>query len=449
MKHVGAALLRLQATVRAPFGDKLNRSVDPREELGELHRQIAELGTRARGTNGQSPATLALAKALWAHWPGDLEKLAGRHIRALCSDMEVATSPAFVKALVQSPEFMDRRRWIEGMIASYFGAWRPASAPAIESLLMKAVTAFAGKSPRIALCRPVAKELFSPLAAKWLGSRVVAQRKRWEAVLEEWSVDRAGRLGAEAANASVDAWLSWFGGARETWSESKGKVELEFLLKTVLAPGIITQRQLSKGMSGVILWPSIETHEALVERVRAFVLTHPRLGDPRHKSSNYSEFEPAAYRKVRAWFSRYDLEFFFRFVIRDDPHKRKAFWLDYIDKVEVSNVALCDADINRLKARTEERPPYSRAVGSSTVSAFVMRFPNSAAILVEFSQPGNALYCHDAAQFDKYVKAGIMQHTLHISYELKHTMSRKWRVVHREGWQHEVRNRLASMGIRP
>jgi hypothetical protein len=319
----------------------------------------------------------------------------------------------------------------------------------MESLLQRAVKAFQGKSPRIALCKPVADQLFSPKAAKWLGSHVVSKRKRWEAVLEDWSVDRAGRLGGEAANASVDTWLSLFEGNSGTWPAGKAKTELEFLFKTVLAPQIISHQQLSKAMSAVILWPSIERHEELQEGIRAFVLNHPHLGDPRHRQANYSEFDPAAYIKVRAWFSRFDLEFFFKFVIRDDPHKRKAFWLDYIDRVEVSNVALCDADIFRLRAGRAERPRYSRAVGASNVSAFIMRFPRSSAILVEFSQPGNALYCHDAGKFDKHVKGGIGQPLLHISYDLKNVMTRQWRVVHREAWQYEVRNLLASMGIRP
>jgi hypothetical protein len=449
MKYLTDALSRMHAAGRAPLGDRLGSSVDAAKELAELHRVVAKLGADARCTTEESPATIALAKALWAESSGDLERLSSRHVRALCSDVGVATSPAFVEALAGNAEFPERRRWIEGLIASYFGGWRPTQAVALESLLQKVVKAFVGKSPRIALCKSVAEELFSPKAAKWLGSLVVSKRRPWEAVLEDWAVDRAGKLGAEAANASVDAWLSWFAAERGKWPASEGQTELNFLFKTVLAPEIITHEQLSKAISRVILWPSIENHEELVESVRAFVLKHPHLGDPRHRRSNWNECDPAAYTKVRAWFSRFDLEFFFKSVIREDPHKRKSFWLEYIDKVEMSNVALCAADALRLRARTPERLRYSQAEGTSTVSAFIMRFPGSSAILVEFSQPGNALYCHDAAKFDKYVRDGITQLKLHISHDLKHQLAMEWKVVHREGWQNEVRNLLATMGIRP
>ena len=85
----------------------------------------------------------------------------------------------------------------------------------------------------------------------------------------------------------------------------------------------------------------------------------------------------------------------------------------------MSNVALCESDIQRLKASTGERPRYSRAVGASNVSAFLMKFPGTSAIFVEFSQPGNALYWHDAAKFEKRAKGGITQSTLHISEDLK------------------------------
>ena len=78
-----------------------------------------------------------------------------------------------------------------------------------------------------------------------------------------------------------------------------------------------------------------------------------------------------------------------------------------------------------------------------------MRFPGSSVVLVEFSQPGNALYCHFAGKFQESVKGGISQRTLHIRDELKNRDTMKWKVVHRDGWQHDVRNRLASLGIRP
>lgn len=449
MNRLKDALSRMKATAAAPFGDKLDRPIDCESELKELVDKVALLGAGASGGNRQSLATLALARERWGASKGSLEPLTARQIRALCADVHVAVSLRFVRALEANGELPKHRRWIESLIASYFSAWRPAEAAQLESTLRAAIEGFRGKSPRIVRCKPVAAELFSARAAKWLGGRVVEERTRLRSVLEEWGVEQAGALAENVANASVDAWLAKFASSRAKWTATLALAEVGFLLDTVLEPDIVSHEQLSKAISQVVLWREIDKNEALVEALRGFVLKHPRLGDPRRKQSNWSACDPEAYAKVRAWFARFDLEFFFRFVIQDDPHRRKVFWLDYIDKVEMSNVALCTADAQRMRVRVAERPAYSRVTGSSTVSAFLMRFPGTSAIFVEFSQPGNALYVHDAGRFEKFVRGDITKPSLHIREDLKNDNSVAQRVVHREGWQYEVRSILAKYGIRP
>lgn len=449
MKRLVDALSRLEATARAPLGHRLANTVDPETELEGLLRSAVLLSRGRAPHSPLSQATVELARRAWAEANGDVGTLPGRYVRALCSDPDVATTRGFVDALRSSSLLHGKRRWIEGMIASYFARWRPPSATSFEALLTQAVTTFDGKSSRIAICKPVAEQLFSARAARVIGSRILKDRKRWETVLAEWGVERASSLGEAVANAAVDEWIAWFKDARASWAKN-GRLQLSFLFEVVLAPGILSHGQLSKAISELVLWPAIEKDEELVEVVRSSVLKHPGLGDPRHKPANWAECDPEAYRRIRAWFSRYDLEFFFKFVIRDDPHKRKAFWLDYIDKVEGdSRVALCELDAQRVRAHTREKLRYSKVVGSTSVSAFMMRFPGSSVVLVEFSQPGNALFCHDGKKFNEVVRGGINQPALHIGDDLKNKHSMKWRVVHRDGWQFEVRNKLALLGIRP
>jgi hypothetical protein len=449
MKQVASALSQLEATARAPLGDQLAGRIDADVVLTKMRRAIEALAATARKLREPSKATIEDAREIWASAPGNLERLSGRHIRALCSDPDVATSREFVDALTASREFSEKRRWIEGLIASYFALWRPASAGQLEPLLRRAVRGFQGKSPRIQHCRPVADEIFSAKAANLLGARIVKQRARWEVVLAEWGIDRAGRLGQAVANASVDEWTNWFGATRAAWGNN-ALAQLKFLFDVVLAPDSVSHSQLSKAISEVVLWREIEKSEQLVDAVRKFVLSHPRLGDPRHKPANWSQCAPEAHRKIKAWFSRFDLDFFFKFVIRDDPHQRKKFWLDYIDKVEGdSNVALCADDEWRVRAHTREPLRYSRAIGGGNVSAFIMRFPGSSIVLVEFSQTGNALYCHSGKKFAEKVRGGISQPTLHIRDELKNQLTMQWKVVHRDGWQQDVRGRLARERIWP
>lgn len=449
MKGLASALSRMQATAIAPFGDRLDRPVDVEFELAELietAEQLAASGTRKRKF---SSATIVLAKARWAVSQGSLEGLTKRQVRALCADVEISVSRSFVAALALSKEFPGQRRWIESVIANYFNAWRPVDPEALESLLQGGVRGFKGKSTRISQCRPVANELFSSQSAAWLGEQIVRKRQAWVLVLQEWGVERSGRLAEATVNASVDAWLKVFANAGGTWNSFKSQSELRFVLETLLEPQVVTSAQFGRAISQVVLWPALDRDEELVELVRAYVLKNPRLGDPRHRPGNWSLCDPAAVRKARAWFARYDLEFFFKFVIRDDPHQRKRFWLDYIDKVEMSNVALCETDVQRLRASTAQRPRYSRAVGGGNVSAFLMKFPGSSAIFVEFSQPGNALYWHDGARFEQHVKGGITQPYLDISDELKSKLTMRDRISHFGGWQAKVRNVLATLGIHP
>src|SRR5258708_6502461 len=144
MKQVAHALARMKVAASASFGDKLGTPVDTETELRELKSRISSLG--AKNTRGarQSPTIVKSAMDSWAGSGGDLQSLTSRQVRALCTVAEVATSPRFVAGLEQHEEFPARRRWIEGLIGSYFSAWRPPEAPALEALLQRGIKGFDG-----------------------------------------------------------------------------------------------------------------------------------------------------------------------------------------------------------------------------------------------------------------------------------------------------------------
>jgi fermentation-respiration switch protein FrsA (DUF1100 family) len=146
--------------------------------------------------------------------------------------------------------------------------------------------------------------------------------------------------------------------------------------------------------------------------------------------------------------------FFFDFVIPDrrDPHDRKAFWLQYLDLVEDSRVALSSSDRYRLRAQTTGPLTYANITDSMEVSAFLMRFRGKEEIVVvEFSRTGNAVYIHAASEFARVL--GSLRGTefrISSDHGLKH-FSRLQKFNHmqpNEKWQREVRNFLAAMGVR-
>jgi hypothetical protein len=156
-----------------------------------------------------------------------------------------------------------------------------------------------------------------------------------------------------------------------------------------------------------------------------------------------------ASQKVRSWLAQRDIVFFFDFVLPDrrDEHRRKDFWLQYVDKVQESQVALCPEDRFRLKAEVKEQMAYTN-IRDNKVSAFLMRFSGHPDIVaVEFSQSGNAVYFYDANVFRTAV--GSFQQLSFRVTELKHHSHIDKFTHYPPGvWQQRVRSFLASRGIR-
>jgi hypothetical protein len=146
-------------------------------------------------------------------------------------------------------------------------------------------------------------------------------------------------------------------------------------------------------------------------------------------------------------------------VIRDDPHGRKDFWLQYIEQVEDFNVALCDDDARRLRSstRANERLSYWPVAGASDVSAFLMRFRGAQGLVfVEFSKSGNALYVHNAETFEQRVgglrpyidNRTVVPRAFHLQNDLKHRTRLDKQPHHVSTWRAKVTERLQRLGVR-
>ena len=78
-------------------------------------------------------------------------------------------------------------------------------------------------------------------------------------------------------------------------------------------------------------------------------------------------------------------------VAEHDAQGRKAFWLQYVDKVSDFRLVLCEEDELRLKATLGSNPiQFARMEGPNKVSAFLLRFTSSQQgddlVCVEFSR---------------------------------------------------------------
>lgn len=448
MTALADALRRMTTSARMDAG-LLGEALDSGEVLAPLFDEVIRLEATVRRDRSPAPSVVAEARRRWVTSEGRLDDLTAREIRALCGESEIATQPAFVRALATIPDLPARRQWLERLADSYLATWRTMAEPErLEALLRTSIDGFSGRSATIARYRQGGDHLFSSQAPLWLATRVLDDRRTVASVLDEWRVPVAGGLGQATANATLDVWTERFQRAKHTARGAEAFDWFRLLTEEILVSPTLDPARVGRALSTLILWDQTQEDESMRVPLEAFLLADPRFGDPRLRKNHWDMVEAAARQRVIAWLSRKDLVFFFDFVIRYDPHGRKDFWLRYIDQVVDSRVALSELDAWRLRNEVKEKVSYSIATAGNDTSAFLMRFKGTQDILcVEFSKSGNAMYVHD---MDKFVQwnGGIRQSRFHVRNDLKSFASATTKFDHRGNWEADVRAFLSRTGIR-
>jgi hypothetical protein len=433
--------------------------LDAKRELAQLHLTAESIiSARKKPSAGKldSDSLLAARKA-WAQCRDTLDSLGRRQIRILCWDKETALTQRFIAALAAHEDLPRKRVWIEGMISAYFAHWRPEVNPEkIEALLRKTCQTFVGNSIWISNCRKYAMELFSDEAARFIGRQIVETDLQISPVLEQWSIPQSSGLGPAAVRAAVEVAIALFIKESPTLNDKSTIAKLKNIFERLLIFQTLETPIFCKAIGDVILSKAADVSSEIQGYIKDFARKSPRLGDPRLpiNTAKWASVAEQARRKFISWLAQDDLLFFFENVIPDrhDPHDRKRFWLQYLDYVEDSCVALSFEDRRRIRRETFEKLSHSET-DSWEVSAFVMRFRGTKDIvIVEFSKPGNAIYIHETVQFQKIVgHFRTSQFSISTSGGLKDRASHIARFIHvqpNRRWQNEVRNYLAGIGIR-
>lgn len=452
MTTVFEVLDRLRALERTPMGGELAVPLSPDEVLRPLAAKTEELEAAAGRQARVSVSTLEEAKRAWHSSGRRIETLSARQVRALCWDPPSAMDPAFVRAIAHHPDLPRNRRWLEGLVEAYLARWRTMPEPAVaEETLVRAVNTFSGKSERLADLQPVAPQLFSPHAPAWLGGQVIAGRQRIEEILDAWQVGKASGLAEATANAALEEWLARFEREKLRLRGASAYGWFRQLTQELLTSDLVGRAPMARAMSALILWDQAEADSKIHGELREYLLGHPAFGDPRlpGRKSNWDLCAPEARQRVIGWLAKGDLLFFFQFVITNDPHGRRDFWLRYIGRAVDAHVALSEEDALRLRAQVKEKLSYSRVIGGQGTSAFLMRFHGTPDLLcIEFSRTGNALYVHDAGQFGERF-GSIRRLSFNLAYDLKNGGTFVNKFSHHTNWQWNVQNFLARHGIRP
>ena len=451
MTAVADGLSRLRATERTSFGGTLAVALNAEHILSALVEAIAVLEAAPAREIRPSRATLLEARTSWAAADGDVGRLTGREIRALCWDVDIAVHPAFVRAVSQHPDLLQSRRWIEGLVLAYFAKWRSMDEPeALELVLRKAVGAFPRHNPRFDLYRRVVANLFSADAAKAMGTTIVTREYSIAGFMHSWKIAPESGLGEAIANEAVKAWAERHDREKYRLRGDQALRWVRQLTHDLLTSPMVGAVALTRAVSTLIMWDQAEADPQVHEAILAFLLEDPRFRDPRlpNRHANWDLCAEAARQRVVGWLAKGDLLFFFNFIIRNDPHHRRDFWLRYIGQAVDASVALSEEDHTRLRAQVRDRLSYSRTDGAT--SAFLMRFRGASKdfLCVEFSETGNALYVHDADAFVQRFKS-IRRPRFNLRMELKNTTTLVEKFSHFQIWQYRVQSYLARYGIRP
>jgi hypothetical protein len=170
-----------------------------------------------------------------------------------------------------------------------------------------------------------------------------------------------------------------------------------------LGSNLVRKEAFNEAVSELITSRKAERSEFVQGVLIDFLFEKRGLGDPRINPENWTGIEEAATTRVVQWLSREDINFFFELLLRDkdDKHGRKAFWLQYADKVARSRALISREDIKdhsvRLREMEEKGRSYGRLDGVNSSSSFILDFGK--VVVVEFSEVGNACYIYTKNDF--------------------------------------------------
>jgi hypothetical protein len=444
------ALQRLQAQPITLRDRLLSHPIDPQVELRALIRTADSLSSKSRTFLPADEQESNLLRNRCRQVEYDLSQFSKREVRILSRDEQTVLSVRFLRSVLDSVLQDSIKLRVEPLITIYFNHWRTMDEPqAIELLISLLLQKSSSSNPLIRRYRAESVQLFSPLSDTFLAREALIRREQVSLVLDRRGIGITTKLGLAANAAAIKEWLRDLNRAHH---EPDALASLQFLVDKLLTSNVLDIPSFHSAVAAAVLSRWSDQSDLFRGRLLSFVMHDRRLGDPRlpRNAPNWASVASAASQKVRSWLAQRDIVFFFDFVLPDqrDPHGRKDFWLQYVNQIQESQVALCPEDRYRLKSQVKEQMAYTN-IRDNKVSAFLMRFngpPDTVA--VEFSQKGNAVYFYDANVFKTAV--GSFQQVSFRVTELKHHSHLAKFTHYPPGeWQRRVRSYLASRGIRP
>lgn len=367
------------------------RLPEPKEALKRLTALIATIGREKPVKLRHCPEEY---RTQWRQlMSGDRQELELRAVRFLCWEPKVASDPRFCDYLDRAHIALGSRALL-GLVRTCHQRWSPELAQGpVSASLRQRLTKFAGSNRVVNKWRDNVRLIAGVDAPRLFAAQIVNESvpPAIVGVCAQWAIPEHSAFISEVVHAASDLCGERLNGSRH----------LASYLLTELLPWLDRWEigEFKKLLSAWILSSHAERMEELREGLKRLALN--RLGDPRLPINTKAWFgvQEAARSRLLQWLSRADIVFFFDHVLPKgrDPHRRKQFWLEYVNRVKRSRPLLNYDDRTRLMtlpAQVRDKIGHYGKIEGLT-SAFLLDFGNL--LVIEFSAAGNACYVYDRA----------------------------------------------------
>jgi hypothetical protein len=417
---------------------------EPQEALKRLSALIATIGRDKPVKLRHCPEEY---RTQWQQFvSGNRRELELRAVRFLCWEPNVATDLRF-------HDFLDRAhialgsRALQGLVRTCHQEWsRELAYGPVSASLRRRLTNFSGSNRAINKWKENIRLIAGADAPRLFAAQMVNESVAPAIVgkCAQWAIPERSAFISEVVHAASDL-------CRERLD---GNSRLVPYLLTELLPWLDRWEigEFKKLLGAWILSSDAERTEELREGLKRLALN--KLSDPRLPINAKAWFgiQEAARSRLLQWLSRADIVFFFDHVLPKgrDPHRRKQFWLEYVNRVKQSRPLLNYDDRTRLMtlpAQVKDKIGHYGKIEGLT-SAFLLDFGN--VVVIEFSAAGNACYVYARARVPRLIPDFWTDSALYANgpRSLKQAGLYIERIVHRAGWQNGLRMLLASYGIR-
>lgn len=384
---------------------------------------------------------------------GSASTLSNRNKRALSWIPPIATSSEFVDYLSKCGSRLSGRV-IQGLVYSCHVVWGHSFCDSREfNVIRNSLSEYEGRSSILRIWRgDNIRMVLDAKAPEHLADHILSKAINLEETASEWS------LGNNTAFFIACATCVW----RKMLARMDGDLSVckSLLTNVAMWPNwsLSDYKNLMSETISIGAWD--KSSESRREFIR-FVQSDKRLGDPRLPANqkNWLGMTASARARFTQWLSERDIIFFFEHVLPKghDPQGRKDFWLRYVRQLKQSRPLLTSNDEFSLRRRFENFNSlafsYGRVGATASGSAFLLDF--GALLVVEFADVG-AIYIYEADKVQRVVGDFWSERTFTICTSgvwttkigLKQRSICKYWLSHMPGWQHTVRNVLASHGIR-